>query len=856
MKNWNILRQVWTIIVGVWCIIVINMVAASQISIFRHTLFVRQSLLSVNDIIQNYFTRKIVMSTALLVLGIACYLVYLLAVEENSFLYVVRILFLSAGIISSAWEISTMFYLDSFTRLAWIKSNDIFWMMFLAVSYSLIFKDGNWKGLKVCNAFIVILFSGICLIQTPTQAAGTVTAYILLAGVLMVVSSVLDVIKNRKRHLLRLLFYNGSMLILNIIFVNVRNGTNTQEHEWNMKAFAYLLAIYAILIFLLKFMEYRNRIFFDKTVNRKINELNRYQNEIIDSTMEIVQKPLDTIYGLDSLLLEKEAQSMNNEQVEILQLIRNEVKRLRKSIIYFKDNTLLQRTGWNMDKMQINFRIIIENVLDSLENEEDGFKEAIHMWITEEDAFIYGDPYYFMQAQLNIMQMLREVHSDGPVEIEIKSSDDNLEVSMRETIRKDAYPRVRKVCAMFNSTRIRNSIGHEDDVSLLLARNLLLAQGGRIRSDVKNGTTLFIKYGVPIWKKEVEKQEEEKEIGRIEMERQDDQIIILISTLQEQINLIKVYLMREPYKLVVFYTGNEALEYIEKTPNVAMVFIGTTFVKMTSWQICSGIRKNYSFGQMPIVLIRRKGFTNVSENVRHNVNDILEEPFSRNDFLMKISSLVFLKKSVEDALRSRLEFLQSQMDPHFIFNTISTIMPLCLSDSEKAYNLLADFSQYLRGNLFADNLYNEVSIRREIELIYSYLTIEEARFGEKIEYTINCDCSEDVKILPLMIEPLVENSVKHGRNGDKILKIMVDIIYSENWIYIQVEDNGKGISEERMREINDMSDEKSIGLANLNKRLKMWYNETLTIHSTEEEGTIVSFRIPAQQREHHENTQL
>lgn len=262
----------------------------------------------------------------------------------------------------------------------------------------------------------------------------------------MVVSSVLDVIKNRKRHLLRLLFYNGSMLILNIIFVNVRNGTNTQEHEWNMKAFAYLLAIYAILIFLLKFMEYRNRIFFDKTVNRKINELNRYQNEIIDSTMEIVQKPLDTIYGLDSLLLEKEAQSMNNEQVEILQLIRNEVKRLRKSIIYFKDNTLLQRTGWNMDKMQINFRIIIENVLDSLENEEDGFKEAIHMWITEEDAFIYGDPYYFMQAQLNIMQMLREVHSDGPVEIEIKSSDDNLEVSMRETIRKDAYPSPKSMC--------------------------------------------------------------------------------------------------------------------------------------------------------------------------------------------------------------------------------------------------------------------------------------------------------------------------------------------------------------------------------------------------------------------------
>lgn len=853
MKRRNILGQIWTILIGVWCILIINMVAVSQISLFRHTLFVRQSLISVNDIIQNYFTRKLVMSTTLLVLGIACYLVYLMATDENSFLYVVRILFLSGGIISSAWEISTMFYLDSFNRLAWIKSNDIFWILLLAVSYSLMFKDRDWKWPKIYNILAAVIFSVICLIQTPTQAARTVTVYILLSGCFIAGSSVVDVIKNRKRHLLQLLFYNASMHVLNTIFVNVRNGSNIQEHEWNMKAFAYLLAVYAIVIFLFKFLEYRNRIFFDKTVNRKINELNRYQNEIIDSTMEIVQKPLDTIYGLNSLLLEKEAESMNNEQIRILHLIKNEVRQLRKSIMYFKDNTLLQRTGWNMDKMQINFRIIIENVLDSLENEEDGFKEAIHMWITEEDAFIYGDPYYFMQAQLNIMYMLREVRSGGPVEIEIKSREENLMVCMTETIRKDAYKRVRKVCGMFNGTRIRSIIGHEDDASLLLARNLLLAQGGRIRSDVKNGTTLFIKYTIPIWKKEAEEQNKGNEAGRIEMERQDLPVIILISTLQEQIDLIKVYLMREPYKLVVFYTGNEVLEYIEKTPNVAMVFIGTTFIKMTSMQICSGIRKNYSFGQMPIVLIRRKGFTNVSENVRHNVNDILEEPFSRNDFLMKISSLVYLKRSVEDALRSRLEFLQSQMDPHFIFNTISTIMPLCLSDSEKAYSLLADFSEYLRGNLFAGNLYSEVPISREIELIYSYLAIEEARFGEKIEYSINCDCSEDAKILPLMIEPLVENSVKHGRDGGKILKIMVDIIHSENWLYIQVEDNGKGISEERMREINDMSDEKSIGLANLNKRLKMWYNETLTIHSTEKEGTIVSFRIPVSLGESHEN---
>lgn len=844
MKQKKFLRQICTITIGVWCIIVIGMVTTSQINLFEHTLFVRQSLLSVNGIIQNYFTRKLVMSTALFVLGIACYFVYLIAIEENSFLQVTKILFLAAGLISSAWEIDTMFYLDSFTRLFWIRSNDIFWMLLLSTSYFFVFRNSNENWLWICNKVIIVPFLGLCLLGTPAQAAKVITIYILYSIAVMVVTTVLYINKKGIRRGLPIVLYNIYMVVLNAIFVNVRNGTNIQEHEWNMRMFAYLLAIYAILLFLYKFKEYQNRIFFDKTVNKKINELNRYQNEIIDSTVEMVQKPLDIIYGLSGLIIEKETESMNKEQMKILYLIKNEVSQLRKSMKYFRDNTILQRTGWNMDKMRVNFSIIIENVLDMLENDEVGFRKAIHMRITEKDAFIYGDPYYCMNVQLNIMHMLKEVWGNSPVEVEIESQDTVLKVGITEIIKKESYKRVSKICRLFNGTQIRDIVGHEEDIPLILSRNLLLAQGGEIHSYIKNKTKLVIQYTIPIWKQEIEENEEKEEKYIIEEVEQENPIIILISTLQEQIDLIKVYLMREPYRLVIFNMGDEALEYIGKTPNIAIVLIGTTFIKMTSVQICSEIRKNYSFGQMPIVLIRRKGVANISENVRHYVNDVLEEPFSRNDFLAKIASLVYLKESVEDALRFRIEFLQSQTNPHFIFNTISTIMSLCLNDSKKAYNLLADFSEYLRGNLFSGDLYSEVPIRREIELIQSYLAIEEARFENQIAYSINCDCDEKNKILPLMIEPVVENSVKHGRAGSKVLKIMVDIIQNENWLYIQVQDNGKGITEERLKEINEMGDEKSIGLANLNKRLKLWYNETLTIHSTGNEGTTVSFRIP------------
>ncbi len=845
MKSKNFLYQMWTIAIGIWGVAIIYLVATSQINMFRHTLFVRQSLLSAESIISNYFARKLILSTMLLVLGIACNLVYLLAIEENSFLHVTRILFLSAGLISSAWEIGTMFYLDSFTLRIWIKSNDIFWILMTATSYSFVFQKKDLKYLRIFNVMSAIYFSLCCFMQSPIRSAKIITVYIFIFGTLLFVSTVFF-IKSEKRDILFVMLFDISMVILNLFFANVRNGTNTREHEWNMGTFSYLLAIYAIVIFLYKFKEYQNRIFFNKAVNRKLTELQRYQNEMIDSTIEVVQKPLDTIYGLHALLLEKKKEFMDEEQICILSLIEEEVKKTRNSIINFRDNTMLRRNGWNMDKMKVSFQIIIETVLDILKSEAEEFEKHVRMHVTSEEAFIFGDPYYLMRMQINIMQMLQEIYESGWIEISICNKENDIQICLTERIEQNSYKKARKICKLFNSTKGLNDVGHEDDMPLMLARNLMLAQGGTIRSGIREKNLFYLEYTIPIWKDENEGslEVEERRTGNLESQEHGYPIIILISTLREQIELIKVYLMMEPYKLMIFNTGDEALEYIENTSHIAMVFIGTTFIKMTSAQICNGIRKNYSLGQLPIILIRKNGFLNISESVRRNVNDILEEPFSRNEFLLKISSLLYLKKSVEDALRSRIDFLQSQMDPHFVFNTISTIMPLCLSNPQKAYKLLEYFSGYLRGNLFSDDLYSEVSIYKEMELIHSYLAIEKVRFEKEIDYSIDCNCDEGIKILPLMIEPLVENSVKHGRSGSSLLEITVDIIQNEDWVYIQVRDNGKGITADRIQEINDMSDEKSIGLANLRKRLKMWYNENLMIDSMEGNGTTVSFRIP------------
>ena len=216
-----------------------------------------------------------------------------------------------------------------------------------------------------------------------------------------------------------------------------------------------------------------------------------------------------------------------------------------------------------------------------------------------------------------------------------------------------------------------------------------------------------------------------------------------------------------------------------------------------------------------------------------------------------LHSLIILQESAKESMLSRLDFLQAQMDPHFIFNTISTIMPLCMEEPEEAYRLLGYFSEYLRGSLYHKGLNTTILLEQELELIHAYLNIQEVRFSHMIRYILVNEVDETVKILPLIVEPIVENSVKHGRMAGKELLIRLEIRKEGNGIRFIIEDNGKGMSEEKVQAVlQDNSEEMSngsysIGLMNLRKRLQIYYQSVLRIESSEGEGTKISFTIPS-----------
>ena len=196
----------------------------------------------------------------------------------------------------------------------------------------------------------------------------------------------------------------------------------------------------------------------------------------------------------------------------------------------------------------------------------------------------------------------------------------------------------------------------------------------------------------------------------------------------------------------------------------------------------------------------------------------------------------------ENALKAeqRIRIMMSQIQPHFLFNTLSTIQALTEIDPERASKVIEEFALYLRQNINSLNEEDMISVTKELEHTRIYSDIEQVRFPSiKIEYEIEDD---DFLIPPLTIQPMVENAIRHGVRGKKHGWVAVSTWREEDAHVISIRDNGKGFDVDKM--IEDTLKGDHIGLKNVRDRIIDMAGGTFKIESVEGEGTSVTIRIP------------
>ena len=226
-----------------------------------------------------------------------------------------------------------------------------------------------------------------------------------------------------------------------------------------------------------------------------------------------------------------------------------------------------------------------------------------------------------------------------------------------------------------------------------------------------------------------------------------------------------------------------------------------------------------------------------------------------NDMAGNIQTLVVKVREDEQKMRKAdLRLLQEQINPHFLYNTLDTIMWLAIDhQDDKVVEMVAALSGFFRTSLSHGE--DKITIREELEHVENYLKIQQLRYGDIMEYSI--DVPDEIKkndIVKITLQPLVENALYHGlkKQREKGM-IKISRVDDENNIFLIVEDNGVGMQPEQVVQINKEMYEDiwvnrttGFGIANVNRRIKLYYGEEygLILESEPDIGTKVIVVVP------------
>jgi two-component system, LytTR family, sensor kinase len=188
-------------------------------------------------------------------------------------------------------------------------------------------------------------------------------------------------------------------------------------------------------------------------------------------------------------------------------------------------------------------------------------------------------------------------------------------------------------------------------------------------------------------------------------------------------------------------------------------------------------------------------------------------------------------------MKAELEALQAKINPHFLFNTLNSIASLISENPKAAEATVEKLSELFRYTL-KDADKSTVTIGEELEIVRTYLEIEKVRFGDRLQYSISYEGSIlDLRVPALLIQPLVENSIKHGIAKDiQGGNILIDVRKIDKMCRIMVQDDGKGFQ--------TINTENGFGLRSIRERLKYMYADEASLQILQDNPTQIIISIP------------
>ena len=623
--------------------------------------------------------------------------------------------------------------------------------------------------------------------------------------------------------------------------------------------FDFIIAILSIaLLLILRHMRVLKTNDYQRS---ELQKTSRLKDEFLANTSHELRNPLHGINNIAHTMLLDEDEPLSESNRESLELLLRIGKQMAFTLNDLLDSARLTEEDFRLDKTAVNLHSAASVSMDMVQFLVYGKDVKLSMDIPPTFPAVEGDEHRLIQILFNLLHNAVKFTEKGTVSISATHTKDEATIFVRDTgigmdpqVKDTVFDRYKQENPSVTST---GGVG----LGLSICKQLVELHGGTIWTKSTPGEGSTFAFTLPIAAKgtELEKPQiaaikdyvvEELAVTTEQEDLLDASNILIVD--DDPVNLLVLQkLLQKEYALTTASNGKEALEKIDAA-TFDLVIIDVMMPGISGYELTKKIRKAYTVAQLPILLLTaRSQPEDIITGFIAGANDYVSKPVDALSLQARVHSLTKLRDSIKEQNKMEAAWLQAQIRPHFLFNTLNTIASLAEIDPDRMIKLQHEFGNYLRRSFATENVQDLVPLEDEIALTKSYLYIEQERFGDRLQVEWIVDEIDGCFVPPLSIQTLVENAVVHGvLRRDEGGKITIRITASVDAVEIAIEDDGIGMTEAEVQRVlvPEAAVKKGIGIPNTDRRLKKLFGKGLHIESSKGKGTIVWFRIPTRKR--------
>jgi two-component system sensor histidine kinase ChiS len=658
------------------------------------------------------------------------------------------------------------------------------------------------------------------------------------------------------------------LLFLAILCINLYSisiilfAFSSAAYIWVGQLYIFLFNFIMIFLIVLRFFEAYHTI--DEMKN-KLLQLDKIKDDFLSNTSHELKTPLNAIVSITDSLLKGVEGTLTERQAQNLTIVMGSGRRLTHTVNQLLDYSKMKHGDIALYKSSIDLKAVVDSVIKVHSFLLEGKRITLVNRVPEDIPAVYADGNRLIQILHNLSSNAIKFTDQGMVDISARVIHDWVEVRVEDTGIGIASHMQERIFQSFEQVDVSETHNYSGTgLGLSITKKLVELQGGEIRVDSSPGQGSVFIFTIPLSGSFSKGFEEQKEIrGQstsnklihypdypIYMKGDKDEPILVVdddyANLQSMINLFKL----EGYPIVVVNRGQMALDELSKNPDFFLIILDIMMPDMSGYEVLVKVRERFTSFELPILMLTaRNRDTDIKLSMENGANDVVGKPFEAEELMARVRSLTRLKASVKHAKDAEIAFLRSQIKPHFLYNALNSIAELCIDEPEQAEKLTLQLSKYLRSSFDFEQLNSLTTIEKELELVNAYVSIEKARFGTRLQVEYDVDANLAIQIPQLVLQPLVENAIRHGlmsnvRGGKVKIFIKQEINAAVSFI---IEDDGCGMNENKREELLKPSVKmKGVGLRNISQRIKLLYGESIRIESKEGIGTKISFHLPAQ----------